>query len=287
MLTTSQSTIAALMKSATELISDSLDQDTAAIDARLLLQFCLQKDHSYLLTWPQKQITEVELGKFTKLLNRRLQGEPIAYIIEHKEFWSLDLKVSNETLIPRPETELLVELALQRVAKDESLNLLDMGTGSGAIALAIASERPRCQIWASDISAAALDVAKYNARKLQLSNIQFIQSDWGDDIPLDRFDLIVANPPYIDPDDGHLELGDLRFEPRQALAASEHGLSALKAITQFSKDHLKANCWLLMEHGFDQRLAVTDLLSSNSFQDVQHWQDIYGNARVSGGVLVN
>jgi release factor glutamine methyltransferase len=287
MLPHTESTIVAVMKSAEKLISERVDQQTAAIDARLLLQFCLQKEHSYLLTWPQQQLSEVELGQFKKLLDRRLQGEPIAYITEHKEFWSLDLKVNKDTLIPRPETELLVELALQRVPKDEALTVLDMGTGCGAIALAIASERPQCQIWASDISADALNVAKHNARELRLSNIQFFQSDWGIDIPQNSFDLIVSNPPYIDPEDVHLKQGDLRFEPRQALAATAHGLADLETISQFSINHLKPNSWLLMEHGFEQHLAVTDLLANNSFKDIQNWQDIYGNFRVSGGMKVN
>lgn len=284
----SVTTIAALLKSAKVRIDQALDDQalddqSAEIDARLLLQFCLQKPHSYLLTWPEKNLSETELEYFEGLLIRRLNGEPIAYIVGYREFWSMNLKVSADTLIPRPETELLVELAVERLS-DKKLNVLDMGTGSGAIALAVASEKPNCQVLASDISKAALAVATENAQSLKISNVTFIQSDWGKNIPLDSLDMILSNPPYIEKGDPHLQQGDLRFEPDIALSASGDGLSDLQLVIKFAQKRLESGGWLLMEHGYNQSQGVKKLLLEAGFEEVQSWQDVFGNFRVSGGI---
>ncbi len=259
--------------------------ESAEIDARILLQNCLEQSHSYLLTWPEKCLTKTEFTGFLALLKRRFDGEPIAYITGIREFWSMELMVSADTLIPRPETELLVELALKNIPLNDSIDVLDMGTGSGAIALAIASERPQIQIWASDISNSALDIAKANAARLKISNIQFIKSDWGQNLPEIKFDGIVSNPPYIDKSDPHLKQGDLRFEPEVALSSADQGLSDLKAIINYAKNHLKPSAWLLMEHGFNQHQEVLKLLKQSHFEKLQNCKDLSGKPRVTGGVL--
>ncbi len=277
-------TISAVLKSASASIKNTLEVGTAEIDARILLQFCLQKPHSYLLTWPEKQLNLSQQNCFESVLKRRLKGEPIAYITGHREFWSMNLKVTADTLIPRPETELLVELAVASLSND-CCNVLDMGTGSGAIALAIASEKPNCQVLASDISEAALIVARENARSLSLSNVNFIQSDWGKSIPQQKFNLIVSNPPYIETNDSHLQQGDLRFEPSIALSAKGNGLADLQTVVDYAKQNLKSSGKLLMEHGFEQHRSVKKLLNQAGFKKVEGWRDIFGNYRVTGGEL--
>ncbi len=279
-----ETTVSEALLSATAQINQALEDDSAEVDGRILLQHCLKKDHSYLLTWPEKQLTQTENDCFEKLLQRRLTGEPIAYIVGHREFWSMKLKVTEDTLIPRPETELLVELALAKLSKDKKYRVLDMGTGSGAIALAIASERSASKVLASDISSAALQVARENAQIFKLTNINFVKSDWGKNIPEQKFDLIVSNPPYIEKNDPHLQQGDLRFEPEIALAAASDGLSDLKTVIEFAQERLNENGSLLMEHGYNQHQAVAELLRQAGFVKVQSHQDIFGNYRVSGGV---
>ena len=281
----SERCIQQVWKNATEQIAQQLRDETAETDARVLLQYCLDKSHSYLLTWPNKQLSETQNNCFQKALKRRLSGEPIAYIVGYREFWSMPLKVTPATLIPRPETELLVELAITRLS-DETLQVLDMGTGSGAIALAIATEKPNCQILASDISDEALIVAKENADSLNIKNVRFIKSDWGNDIPQQKFDLIVSNPPYIEKNDPHLLQGDLRFEPDIALSANSNGLSDLISVIKFSKQRLKSGGTLLLEHGFDQHRAVADMFEEHGFSNINNWQDIFGNIRVSGGTSI-
>jgi len=276
--------IKSILANATKQIQKQLEDDTAETDARILLQHCLHQSHSYLLTWPEKTLSKEEFHGFQKLLSRRLIGEPIAYIIGHREFWSMDLKVTSDTLIPRPETELLVELALARIAED-NLKILDMGTGSGAIALAIASEKPNCQVTASDISSKALLVAKENAETFDLENICFIQSDWGDKISQQKFNIIISNPPYIEENDPHLKQGDLRFEPDIALSSKLDGLADLIQIVKFAKQRLMEGGCLLLEHGFDQHLEVLELLEEHGFSDLKFYNDIFGNIRVSGGTL--
>jgi release factor glutamine methyltransferase len=213
-----------------------------------------------------------------------LSGEPIAYLLGVREFYGLPFKVSPDVLIPRPETELLVELALSRTPENGAL--LDLGTGSGAIAVTIASLRPDLNITASDISTSALKIAKYNAQQLLPENaeIRFVQSDWYQQITLQQFTTIVSNPPYIVKDDAHLFEGDLRFEPINALTDHADGLSAYRQIILGATSRLTPNGWLLMEHGYDQAKDVQTLLTEHGFREVQSWADLAGIMRVTGGM---
>jgi release factor glutamine methyltransferase len=213
----------------------------------------------------------------------RLRGEPLAYLVGQREFWSLPLRITPATLIPRPETELLVELALERLPYDAPLQVADLGTGSGAIALAIASERPNTKIVATDISAKALTVAKYNARKLKIYNVMFRQGNWCKPLANERFALIVCNPPYLANDDPHLCQGGLRFEPPLALLAGYDGLRAISAIVPQAIAHLQSGGWLLLEHGYDQCEKVSALLQENGFIETTQHQDAANINRVSIG----
>lgn len=258
--------------------------DSSRLDAECLLSFVLQKPSVYLRTWPEKELALTELQDFLDLVQRREQGEPIAYILESKQFWSLDLKVSAATLIPRPETELLVEQAI-RIAKQQTLDsILDLGTGTGAIAIAIASElsktQPDLKIIATDISIQALNIAKHNSKACQ-QDIEFIQSDWFKSIPQQQFDLIVSNPPYIEQDDVHLTQGDVRLEPINALASGADGLMAIRHISQQAQSWLKRGGWLLFEHGYQQAKPVTALLDECGFTDVQTLKDLAKNDRMT------
>jgi len=267
-----------------ELVSDS-----PRLDAECLLSFVLQKPSVYLRTWPEKELVAEVVQDFKSLVQRREQGEPIAYILELKQFWSLDLKVSTATLIPRPETELLVEQVI-RIAKQQALdNILELGTGTGAIAIAIGTELSKVQpeiptpkIIATDISSQALDIAKHNSKAYQQS-INLLQSNWFEDIPPQQFDLIVSNPPYIECDDVHLTQGDVRFEPISALASGRDGLTAIRHIAQQGQTWLKHSGWLLFEHGYQQAKAVRTLLRDNGFTDVQTFKDLAKNERVTLG----
>ncbi len=261
--------------------------DSPRLDAECLLGFVLQQPTVYLRTWPDKVLTSSQLEQFLKQLQRREQGEPIAYIIALREFWSLDLHVSAATLIPRPETELLVEEVLDIAALQPLSRILDLGTGSGAIAVALATEfsklqsdRPPPQITATDISSAALRVARANAKKHQQS-IHFIESDWFSNIPPQQFDVIVSNPPYIERDDVHLTQGDVRFEPLNALVSGHDGLDAIRLIVQQAQNWLKPGGWLLFEHGYQQGEAVATLLQHSAFTHVQTRQDLAKNDRVT------
>ncbi len=250
-------------------------------ESRLLLSHCLKKSQSYLLTWPE-QILSTEVSQHYKQLTiRRAQGEPIAYLLGEKEFWSLPLKVTKDTLIPRSETELLVELGIG-FAKAGS-KIADLGTGSGAIALALASELPDCDISATDYSVAALDVAIFNANHLKLNNVSFFQGNWGEPLDAQKFDLILSNPPYVEVCDPHLTQGDLRFEPVQALTAEDEGLADIKVITRFAKTALNPQGWLLMEHGYNQSQKVQQILKQYQFDKIKTWTDLAGVDRVTGG----
>lgn len=256
------------------------------LEARMLISFALSLTRVQLITQSERTITAEEAARIRNLFSRRLQGEPIAYIIGMREFYGLEFCVTPDVLIPRPETELLVDLALERLP-DEG-NVLDMGTGSGAIPVAIAHERPDAIVTALDVSVAALDVARNNADNLlggALNQITFMQSDWYGSLGENqRFSLIVANPPYIQQDDIHLQQGDLRFEPPDALTDHSDGLSALRQIVSGAPHHLKPAAWLLMEHGFDQAAAVRELLLADGFGQVQSWRDLANLERVTGGI---
>lgn len=256
--------------------------DSAQIDSELLLACALGCSRTHLYTWPEQILTVSQQSFFESLLDRRVLGEPIAYVTGEREFWSLNLRVNRHVLIPRPETELLVETALSLLPK-QTQRVADMGTGSGAIALALAKERPDWQIYASDLSADALRVASDNALLHKLDNVQFNQGSWCNALPADPLAMIISNPPYIDPQDAHLSQGDLRFEPLSALSAVESGIADIRAITTQASAHLLPGGWLLLEHGFEQAAAVRALLASSGFQDVRTLQDLNGLDRVTLG----
>lgn len=253
------------------------------IDAELLLLHVLRQPRSWLIAHADDVLPAEVVSAYAGLLDRREQGEPVAYITGQRGFWSLDLEVTPATLIPRPETELLVELALQRLPGDVACSVADLGTGSGAIALAIARERPVAHVVATDASEPALAVAQRNAQRNHIANVSFVQGDWLAPLAGQRFDLIVSNPPYIESADPHLEQGDLRFEPTTALAAGVDGLDDIRRIVLDARQHLQAGGWLLFEHGWNQGEAVRDLLQDAGYAEVFTAPDLEQRDRVSGG----
>ncbi|MDS4032318.1 MAG: peptide chain release factor N(5)-glutamine methyltransferase [Candidatus Contendobacter sp.] len=253
------------------------------LDAEILLAAALEQPRGYLHAWPERTPTLEQAARFAAWLDRRRAGEPVAYILGRREFWSLDLEVTPDTLIPRPETELLVELALARLPKDRPVTVADLGTGSGAIALALAVEQPMARIVAIDRSPAALVVARRNAQRLEIRNVEFREGDWCAPLDNERFDLIVANPPYVAAADPRWRQGELRFEPPAALVAGDDGLSALRAIVAQAPNHLKPGGWVLLEHGYDQGEAVPALLRERGFDAVSDHRDAAGLSRTSGG----
>ncbi len=256
---------------------------SAQLDAEVLLAHALNTSRTFLYTHPEKPLEAASQKAYEYLITQRAEGWPIAYLTGCREFWSLPLRVSKNTLIPRPATELLVEVALSLLKKIKNPSLIDLGTGSGAIALALAVEQPTWNIMASDISQGAIDIAKDNTAKLGLSNVHCYISDWFADLPVQQFNAILSNPPYIADNDPHLNQGDLRFEPQNALASGVDGLKSLTYLIKASYDHLLPNGLLLLEHGFDQRLAVSNLLSDNGYERIGCWQDTEGHDRVSAG----
>lgn len=256
-----------------------------ALETRILLMHALRMTRIELITQSERVPGDQELQQLRSLVQRRIAGEPIAYLVGQREFFGLPLRVTTDVLIPRPETELLVELALERAP--HRARLLDMGTGSGAIAVALSHSRADLQVSALDVSAAALDIARQNAAQHLASSgaLRLLQSDWYRALPAgEQFELIVSNPPYIVAGDAHLSQGDLRFEPIGALTDHADGLSALRTIVKGAAAHLVAGGWLLMEHGYDQAAAVRALLMARGFSDVQSWRDLAGIERVSGGM---
>lgn len=249
------------------------------IDARVLLRAVLGVNDAYLIAHARDQVNAQEAERYRALVARRVAGEPVAYILGEREFFGRVFAVSPAVLIPRPETELLVELALQRQAQ----RVLDVGTGSGCIAISIALERSTAQVVATDCSPAALEIARENARRLHANNVQFIQSNWFSRVHDRQFDLIVANPPYVAAGDVHLTQGDLRFEPTLALVGAGDGLDDIRTIVNGARAHLAPGGSLLIEHGYDQAARVRALLEQAGFIEVQSWRDLAGIERVSGG----
>lgn len=272
-------TIAALLQNAAVLEAVS---DSPRLDVELLLGHVLGKTRAHLYTWPEQKLTEDQVKAFNELLTRRLGGEPIAYLTGTQEFWSLSLEVNASTLIPRPETELLVEIALELIGLADA-RVLDLGTGTGAIALALAKERPGWEVIATDTVPEALALAQRNRRRHGLNNVLVLESNWFQGLPPQRFDLIVSNPPYIDPDDPHLQQGDVRFEPRSALVAANRGSAALEAIVSTAPAYLASGGWLLLEHGFAQAETIKVLLQGAGFVDIASRRDIQGHVRGSYG----
>ncbi|HEC15390.1 MAG TPA: peptide chain release factor N(5)-glutamine methyltransferase [Sedimenticola sp.] len=254
------------------------------LEAEILLGLALDKPRSHLHAWPDKALRPQQQTGFRDLIERRSRGEPIAYITGRREFWSLELRVTPDTLIPRPETERLVERALELTPEGRPLRIADLGTGCGAIAAAIASERPRCRITATDRCAAALRVAEANFRRLGLTNITPESGEWCAALPRDEgFDLILSNPPYVPDGDPHLERGDLPWEPRDALAAGPDGLSEIRRIIGQAPSHLVPGGWLLLEHGCDQGAGVRELLAGNGFESIDTLRDLAGRERITEG----
>jgi release factor glutamine methyltransferase len=253
----------------------------ARLEAELLLAHVLDRSRAWLYAWPEHEVDGEQQAAFERLIEARAQGEPIAYLTGHREFWSLDLAVTPDALIPRPETELLVELALVRIPRNANVRVADLGTGSGAIALALAHERPLARVLATDASAAALAVACGNAARLHLRNVEFAAGDWCAALGDERFDAIVSNPPYIASGDEYLGSGDLRSEPMSALVSGRDGLDAIRRIVAQAPAHLHAGGWLLLEHGWDQAERVRGLLDTPAFRAVATERDGAGHERVT------
>ena len=252
-------------------------------EAKILLGHVLRRDRAWLAAHGDQPMTANEAKTFDALARRRHDGEPVAYLIGRREFYGLDLEVTPDVLIPRSETELLVELALVRIDAKEHTEILDLGSGSGAIALAIATERPHSAVLGVDVSDAAVALARRNASRLHVGNVAFIKSDWFGAVPKKRYDAIIANPPYVAAGDEHLSQGDLRFEPSAALAAGADGLNAIRAIIAGAAAYLSPEAWLLIEHGYDQADAVLAMLRDAQFSDVQSRRDLAGIPRTALG----
>lgn len=273
-------TISELLQRSAELT----DSDSAVLDTELLLSHALDVSRTYLKTWPDRQPDTDQVTTFAALFQRRIRGEPIAYILGHQDFWSLDLKVSEHTLIPRPETELLVETALELQLPPQS-SVLDLGTGTGAIALALACERNDWNITALDFQPQAVALAEENRAAHKLDNVQIVQSNWFAALPAVKFDLIVSNPPYIENNDPHLSQGDVRFEPASALVSGAEGLDDLILLIGQSVAFLKPNGWLLVEHGYDQGPGVRALFAEAAFSAIETRNDYNQIDRITFGQL--
>ena len=278
----------------------SLDSSAARIEVQMLLQQVLGVSRAHLLAHSEQALDEAQQAAYCALLQRRLAGEPLAYLLGEREFFGLTFKVTPATLIPRPDTELLVELALQRIPSPPAplphageggrqagrgFRVLDLGTGSGAIALSVAHARSDIEVTALDASPEALEVARENVRRLNIGNARLLRSDWFSALAGERFDLIVSNPPYIADGDAHLAQGDLRFEPRSALVSGADGLDDIRRIVVNSKEHLNPGGWLLFEHGYDQAALARELLGAAGYAEVFSARDLADIERVSGGKI--
>lgn len=276
-------TIRRILKEAQAQLSSALalPGNEAKLEAQILLQHCLDVNRAWLLAHENDATDANNHAEFQTLLNRRLQGEPIAYILGKREFYGLAFKVTSDTLIPRPDTETLVEAALERIPQDQPYRILDLGTGTGAIAIAIAKHRPVSQVTAVDASSAALAVAQENARSLSTDNVKFVLSDWFDALQSQTYDVIVSNPPYVAQDDVHLKQGDLRFEPISALAAGTDGLDCIRQMIKQAAQYLEPHGWLMLEHGYDQAEKVTNLMKAAGYSAISSVADLPGVYRVT------
>lgn len=276
-------TIASCIRMANQLAKVS---DSPRLDVEILLADILQKDRTFLFTWPETALTATQEDHFIAAFDRRLQGEPVAHIIGRREFWSLPLFVNNTTLIPRPDTELLVETILNLFATDmhnQPRHILDLGTGTGAIVLALAHEKKFWDCLGVDSQADAVSLAQKNCQHLHLHNVQIKLSDWFSAVENTGFDVIVSNPPYIAADDPHLQKGDVRFEPLTALVADKQGLGDIEIIVQQGWHYLLPGGWLLIEHGYNQGSAVRQLFELNGFGTIKTLRDLGDNDRVTLG----
>ena len=273
--------IKSVLNEATRTLETS--SDSAVLDAEVLLCLTLGKERSHLRTWPDKELQPEHTARFWTLIQERQKGIPIAYITGQREFWSRDFHVTQDVLIPRPDTELLIELSLKLIPTDKPIRIIDLGTGSGIIAITLAAERPHVHVSATDFSLPALRIAQLNANKHRTTNIQFYQSDWFAHVPDAKFNLIVSNPPYIAEDDSHLKQGDIRFEPQMALCAGEQGLSDIKIIADTARNRLETGGHLLIEHGYDQQHPVQTIFKDFHYDNVQTITDLSGQPRVTYG----
>jgi release factor glutamine methyltransferase len=261
-----------------------LEPREARLEAQILLCHALGVVRSWLISHDRDALTEPAVQNYSVLLTRRLAGEPIAYIVGSREFFGLEFKITPAVLIPRPETELLVELALERIPENQPCKVLDLGTGSGAIAISIAKNRPLAAVTAVDQSLEALAVARENAARLEVSNLSLLYSDWFGALDGETFDLIVSNPPYVEASDSHLQRGDVRFEPLSALASGSDGLDDIRRIAAVAPQHLRPGGWLLFEHGYNQGEGCREILRQQGFLAVKTIRDLAGLDRVSMGV---
>lgn len=258
--------------------------DSARLDAEVLLSRVLNKNRSYFIAFAETNLTADEHQQFTALLSERLLGHPIAHITGQREFWSLDLEVNQHTLIPRPDTETLIEFVLENFPQDK-LSIADLGTGSGAIALALASEKPQWSVLATDQSKDALATAQRNAKNHQLNNVSFRQGSWFQPLKKSHYDIIISNPPYIPQHDPHLQQGDVRFEPITALTSGDDGLDDIRHLINNANAFLCSDGWLILEHGYDQKQAIFTLLKDAGFQNISQRNDYGGNPRLSAAQL--
>lgn len=253
------------------------------LDAQILLTHATGYERTHIVAWPEKDLDNEQQKSFMDLVRRRATGTPIAHITGRREFWSLDFETDDSTLIPRPETETLVEFILSKFADKPHRDLLDMGTGTGAIAIALATEKPQWSITGSDISQAAIELAMRNSARHDTVNTRFIHSDWFQRFDAQRFDIIISNPPYIAEDDPHLMQGDLRFEPRTALTSGTDGMTAIEHLCSHAGQYLNDGGWLVIEHGFDQQQRVADCFHANGFAAIETAEDLSGHTRMTAG----
>jgi release factor glutamine methyltransferase len=275
------STIATLLREAASQLADS--SDSSALDAEVLLCLTLEKPRAYLRAWPERIPEPQRILHFQALIRERRQGTPVAYLTGRREFWSREFQVTPDVLIPRPETELLIELSLNLLPKDTPVKIIDLGTGSGIIAVTLAKELPQAEITATELSPAALEVARRNAAEHQAGPLRFLLSDWFASVPPTAFDLVISNPPYIAENDAHLGRGDVRFEPRSALTAPDLGLADIQTIARDARRYLRTGGHLLIEHGYDQETSVQAIFRQAGYDQVQTYKDLAGRPRATCG----